>query len=72
MEEIDINMSEENKERPKEYQKNYKKQNKKQHKFFYLFFFTQYKMEQKALIFGEDCINKNAFHKNKRPINIEY
>ena len=28
-------------------------------------------MEQKALIFGEDCINKNAFHKNKRPINID-
>ena len=27
-------------------------------------------MEQKALLFGEDCINKNAFHKNKRPINI--
>ena len=28
-------------------------------------------MEQKALIFGEDCINKNTFHKNKRPINID-
>ena len=28
-------------------------------------------MEQKALIFGEDCINKNGFHKNKRPINID-
>ena len=28
-------------------------------------------MEQKALNFGEDCINKNAFHKNKRPINIK-
>ena len=28
-------------------------------------------MEQKALIFDEDCINKNAFHKNKRPINID-
>ena len=28
-------------------------------------------MEQKALIFGEDCINKNAFLKNKRPINID-
>ena len=26
-------------------------------------------MEQKALFFGEDCINKNIFHKNKRPIN---
>ena len=28
-------------------------------------------MEQKALIFGEDCINQNAFLKNKRPINID-
>ena len=28
-------------------------------------------MEQNTLIFGEDCINKNAFHKNKRPINID-
>ena len=28
-------------------------------------------MEQKGLIFGEDCINKNVFHKNKRPINID-
>ena len=23
-------------------------------------------MEQNALIFGGDCINKNAFHKSKR------
>ena len=28
-------------------------------------------MEQKALIFGKNCINKNAFHKNKRPIDID-
>ena len=28
-------------------------------------------MEQKTLVFGEDCINKNAFHKDKRPINID-
>ena len=35
-----------------------------------LFFFLWYKMEQKALIFGENCIDKNAFHKNKRPISI--
>ena len=28
-------------------------------------------MEQKALIFGEDCINKNAFD-NKIPIKIKY
>ena len=40
-------------------------------KIFCLFFFTWYKMEQKALIFGKDCIDKNAFHKNKRPINID-
>ena len=28
-------------------------------------------MEQKALTFGDDCINKNAFHKNERPINTD-
>ena len=28
-------------------------------------------MEQKALIFGENCINKNAFHKNGKPISID-
>ena len=28
-------------------------------------------MEQKVLIFGEQCINENAFHKNKRPISID-
>ena len=28
-------------------------------------------MEQKALIFDKQCINKNAFHKNKKPINID-
>ena len=28
-------------------------------------------MGQKVLIFGEDSINKSAFHKNKRPINID-
>ena len=28
-------------------------------------------MEEKALKFGEDCINKNAFHTNKRSINID-
>ena len=27
-------------------------------------------MEQKALIFGEQCTNKNAFHENKKPISI--
>ena len=28
-------------------------------------------MEQKATIFGKDFINKNAFHKNKRPVSID-
>ena len=28
-------------------------------------------MEQKVLIFGEDCIDKNSFHKNKKRINID-
>ena len=28
-------------------------------------------MEQKALIFDKQCIIKNAFHKNKRPISAD-
>ena len=36
-----------------------------------LSFFTQYKMEQKILICGKYCINKNAFHKSERPTNVE-
>ena len=28
-------------------------------------------MEQKVLIFGEDCFSRNAFHKDKRQINID-
>ena len=28
-------------------------------------------MEKKVLIFGKECINKNAFHKNQRQINID-
>ena len=28
-------------------------------------------MKQKALIFNKQCINKNAFHENKRPISID-
>ena len=27
-------------------------------------------MEEKILVFDERCINKNAFHRNKRPISI--
>ena len=32
--------------------------------------FIVYKIEQEALYFGENDIIKNAFHKNKRPRNI--
>ena len=28
-------------------------------------------MEEKVLIFGKQCVNKNAFHKNKRSISID-
>ena len=28
-------------------------------------------MEQKVLMFGKECINKNIFHKNGKPINID-
>ena len=28
-------------------------------------------MNQKALIFDEQCINKNSFHKNKRPMSTD-
>ena len=28
-------------------------------------------MEQKALIFGRDCFNQNAFHKNGKPASID-
>ena len=33
---------------------------------FCLFSLHGIKIEQKVLIFGEDYINKNAFHKNKK------
>ena len=55
------NMSEENKQRLKEYQKKYCRSKK----------WARYKKKEKALIFGEDCINNNAFHKNKRTISID-
>ena len=42
--------------------KNKTKTKPKSIKTFCLFFVTWYKIEQKALIFGEGCINKNAFH----------
>ena len=41
-----------------------------QHKKFLYFFVTWYKNGKKDLIFGKKCINRNAFHKNKRPISI--
>ena len=28
-------------------------------------------MEKQVLIFDKKCLNKNAFYKNKRPINID-
>ena len=28
-------------------------------------------MEQKTLTFVKDCINKNAFHKNVKPVSID-
>ena len=40
-------------------------------KFFCLFFFTWFKMEQKVLISGEDCINKNKFQIYETSINID-
>ena len=50
----------------KEYQKNYfKAKKKKKLKKKNLFSLQGIKMEQKALIFGKQCINKNTFHKNK-------
>ena len=29
------------------------------------------RMEKQVLIFDKQCINKNVFHKNKRPISID-
>ena len=28
-------------------------------------------MEQKALVLGKDCVNKNAFHKNGTAFSID-
>ena len=46
------------------------KSKKSTYKFFIFFFFTLYKNGKKVLIFDKQCINKNAFHSNKRPISI--
>ena len=40
-------------------------------KIFVFFSLHCIRMEQKTLIFGKQCINKNACHKNKRPISID-
>ena len=62
-------MSKENKQRLKEYQKMIIKQKIS----IKIIFFSLHdiKMEQKALIFDRQCINKNAFQKHKRPITID-
>ena len=64
-------MSEENKQRLKEYQKNYLKVKKNQHKNILSFFLFCIRTEQKILIFDKQCLNKNAFHKNKKPVSID-
>ena len=63
-------MPDENKQRLKEYQTELL-QNKKINIKNYLFFLHGTKMKQKALIFDKQCINKNAIHKNKRPVGID-
>ena len=63
-------MSEKDKQKLKEYQKNYrpvKKINQKNLSFF----FKQSKNGKKVLIFDKQCINKNAFHRNKRTISTD-
>ena len=64
-------MFEEKKQRLKEYQKNYHDVKNLKQKIFTLFSFHSKKMEQEAIYFGENGIIKSAFHKNKRPINID-
>ena len=44
---------------------------KNQHKNCYFFSLHGIKIEQKALIFGKQCINKKTFHKNKRLISFD-
>ena len=63
------NMSEEDEQRLKEYQKTIVKQNN-QHKNLSFFSLQSIKIEQQALIFDKQCINKNPLHKNKRPVSI--
>ena len=64
-------MSEENKQRLKEYQKNYCKAKKISIKKNFLFYLHGIKMNKKVLIFDKQCIEKNAFNRNKIPISID-
>ena len=38
---------------------------------FIIFFVHGIKMGRNALIFDKQCINKNAFHRNKKPSSID-
>ena len=62
-------MSEEKKQKLKEHQKIPRDQ-KFKIKNVDFFSFHSKKMKQEALYFGENGVIKNAFHKNKNPINI--
>ena len=64
-------MSGKNQQILKGYQKNCRKAKKSTKNFFFFFSLRGIKIEQKVLIFDKQCINKNAFHKNKRPVNID-
>ena len=46
------------------------KSKKSTYKLFIFFFFRLYKNGKKVLTFDKQCINKNAFHSNKRTISI--
>ena len=63
-------MYEEKKQKLKEYQKHYRKAKKSKQKIWPFFSFHSIKMEQEAIYFGENSIIKSAFHKNKKPVNI--
>ena len=63
-------MSAEKKQRLKEYQKKYREAKKLKERILTFFSFHSIKMEQEAVHFGENSIIKSAFHKNKKPINI--
>ena len=60
----------ENKQRLKNIKKIIVKE-KHQHKKFWSFFFAWYKLEQEALVFGGQYIDKKSFHKIEKTINID-